>query len=215
MSSHSESVVLLHGLNMRPITLWPLEQYLKRQGYQTVNLRYPSRSYEIVTLAERYVAPQIRKVAENSKQIHFVTHSLGGIVVRFLMKQSAIPNLGRVVMLAPPNRGSQMADWLIQSSFTRALFGPALSELTTRPDSFVNQLGPVTGDVGILMGNKSLIPFSSYIFHAPNDGLVAVDHTKIEGMKDFRVYPTTHATIVFNGTIWKQVACFLERGYFA
>ncbi|MBI4357192.1 MAG: alpha/beta fold hydrolase [Gammaproteobacteria bacterium] len=213
-SNNSECVVLLHGLAMPTATFRPLEQFLKRGGYQTFNLPYPSRQYPIATLATQYVAPKLREVSQKATKIHVVTHSLGGIVIRFLMQETDIPPLERVIMLAPPHQGSQMADWLSQSSFMRWFLGPVLAELTTAPDAFVNQLGPVKGDVGILIGNRSLIPFSGYIFHAPNDGLVRVDHAKVEGMKDFRVYPTTHATIVFNGDIWKQIAYFLKQGCF-
>lgn len=213
---NSDRIILLHGLILFPATLAFLERYLERKGYEVLNIGYPSRKHGIDHLVAHYIAPQVMEFCDDAPgKIHFVTHSMGSIITRRLLQCYAIPTLGRVVMLAPPNQGSPMANFFSRFDFAKKILGPALGELTTHDCSFVKQLGPIQDfECGIITGNQNIIPLSSRVMPSPHDGLVSVEHAKIEGMKELLVKNTTHGTMIFNLKVFRQIVYFLNHGHF-
>lgn len=181
----------------------------RRRGYRVINWHYRSAFGTIAEHAEafaREVAPRI----ENAPNVHFVTHSLGGIIVRQFLATHTLPNLGRVVMLAPPNGGSEVAD-VLQATFLARCVVP-LRELGTEAMSV---LPAPTYPVGVIAGSRSHIPlFSRWMNHAPNDGVVAVERTKLAGMTDFIVLRRTHTMLPWSRDTFAQVFGFLENGRF-
>jgi len=207
-------VILLHGLGRTSRSMRTMEKNLVQHGYRPVNINYPSTAHPVETLAD-CVAQQIRQAcpAEEVK-IHFVTHSLGGIIVRYLHKKGLVNNIGRVVMLCPPNRGSELVDFFSKSVFFRSGYGPAGRQLGTGPDSLPNRLGPVDFEVGVIAGTRSLNPLYSYLIPGRDDGKVSVDRSGVAGMADFITVPHTHTFIMNSPEVVRQTLFFLKNGGF-
>lgn len=211
-----EGVILLHGLARTKRSMRTLANFLRQQGYLVANVGYPSCCQAIPALAAACIPPALEELhRQGAGRIHFVTHSMGGILVRAYLKQQPCASLGRVVMLSPPNQGSELAEVLLQFSWFRWLFGPAGCQLGTGEASLPLQLGPVSSPVGIVTGNRSLGWLSARIFPGPNDGKVSVARAALEGMADFLVVPCGHAFIMHSQLVKKQVATFLATGQFA
>lgn len=205
-----ETVVLLHGLARTPRAMLALSLAARRRGYRVLNWHYRSAFGTISEHAEAFAREVVPRIAE-APRVHFVTHSLGGIVVRQFLAAHTLQNLGRVVMLAPPNRGSEVADMLQHSKLLSRCVLP-LRELGT--DAL--QLPEPTYPVGVIAGSRSHIPlFSKWMDHVPNDGVVAVERTKLDGMTDFIVLPRTHTGLPWSPDAIAQVFGFLATGAFS
>ncbi|MEO7413231.1 MAG: alpha/beta fold hydrolase [Opitutaceae bacterium] len=218
-SSVNETVVLLHGIGLRAWTLWRLESHLRHEGYRVLNLTYPSRRLPIQQLGRDWLPDQLRRhgVSETTR-LHFVTHSMGGIVVRLWLRERGIPaNLGNVVMLGPPNHGSTAADRMKTNSFLRWYMGPNLRDLGTSPDSVPLSLGPwpaPASKLGVIAGDRTINPlFSSWLKEA-NDGAVTVRSARLEGMSEFIVLHHSHTILAWRADTLEAVKTFLRSGRF-
>jgi triacylglycerol lipase len=210
----SDYVALLHGAGQTKLSMFKMANQLARRGYKVINLGYPSLRFPVEVLA-RIVRQKIdQKYTHPEQQIHFVTHSLGGILVRFLLKENPCPNLGRVVMLAPPNQGSELVDKFEHHRVYRWLIGPIGSQLGTHPNSLANTLGPVDYPVGVIAGNLSFNPLFSALIPGRDDGRVSVARTRLAGMTDFLVLPCIHPLMAFSSQVIHQTAHFLMHGCF-
>ena len=192
-----------------------MAEALADAGYEVVNLDYPSTEISIGETSTLLRQALAECCTGTKSQVHFVTHSLGGIIVRFYLDIETPPNLGRVVMLSPPNSGSEVVDALEEYELFRAGLGPAARELSTREDAVPAQLGPVDFEVGIITGNRSINPVFSWMIPGPDDGQVSVDGARVEGMTDFLVVPHTHTFIMNSDEVILQTLHFLEHGSFA
>ncbi len=194
----------------------PLERYLTKQGYKVVNVNYPSRKHQIATLADRFVAPAVKRARQDgAKRIHFVTHSLGGILVREYLSRNEMPDLKRVVMLGPPNQGSEVTDRLSHWKLYQWINGPAGQQLGTAPDSVPNQLGPATFELGIIAGNRSINWIHSVLMiPGRDDGKVSVARTRLRGMTDHLTVPYSHPMLIRRDRVWRQISHFLGKGRF-
>jgi triacylglycerol lipase len=229
MTHGSVPVVLLHGLNRSARSMSAVQRALRDAGRKVVNLDYPSARYGIVELAawlhdalhERGIT-RFDPVTDNSGAIcsaaDFVTHSLGGIVVRAMRVQYPQLAIRRVVMLSPPNQGSEVVDtlghWFLTKAMLGAITGPAGRQLATRADSVPNTLGAVDFELGVVAGNASLNPLYSLLIPGANDGTVAVKRMRVEGMSDFITVRASHTFIMYNAEAIRQVCCFLAHGCF-
>ena len=146
--------------------------------------------------------------------MHFVTHSLGGILVRVYLENNQLENLGRVVMLAPPNGGSQVVDRMVGTPGFTWLNGPAGAQLGTDEASIPSQLGPVDFEVGIIAGTKTINFMLSQYLPNPDDGKVSHERTKVEGMADFITVPRSHPFIMNAPEVISQALAFIETGHF-
>lgn len=215
-STASESVVLLHGLARTSDSMSQMEEALESAGYHVCNVSYPSRKHSIEVLAADFVAPAVRACrASETDTVNFVTHSLGGILVRQLAKSETDLHIGRVVMLSPPNHGSEVVDKLGTLSLFTMINGPAGLQLATGEEFLPRSLGPATFDVGIITGSRTINPILSLIIPGDDDGKVSIESAKLEGMKDFCVIPASHPFIMSNERAIAQTLAFLAKGGFS
>ncbi|WP_317929390.1 esterase/lipase family protein [Halioxenophilus sp. WMMB6] len=211
----SECVVLLHGLARSDASMAKLAKRLQSEGFTVVNVDYPSREQTIAELSELAVAKGIEQCRlQQSEPINFVTHSLGGILVRYYYSNHEPEQLHRVVMLGPPNQGSEVVDHLKNVPGFALLNGPAGQELGTDEASVPKKLGPVFFELGVIAGTESInLLLSSYLPN-PDDGKVSVASTKVEGMCGFVSLPTSHPMMMKNKQVIDEVVSFLSHGYF-
>jgi triacylglycerol esterase/lipase EstA (alpha/beta hydrolase family) len=209
----NETVILLHGLARKATSMNKLEKCLKEKGYAVVNVDYPSTKHDIESLAQTSIGEAINKVEEGAK-VHFVTHSMGGILVRQFLRQNKIANLGRVVMLGPPNSGSEIVDILQNMPGFKVVNGPAGLQLSAKDHGLPNQLGPADFELGIIAGSRSINLVLSTLLPTPNDGKVSVESSKLEGMADHVTLPVTHTFMMRNPAVIEQVSTFLQEGKF-
>ena len=209
--------MLLHGLGRTFRSMSRLAHAAESVGYTAVNLDYPSRDKPIEALAAAFLPKAIERCRkELAEPIHFVTHSMGGIVVRYYLEQNRVAELGRVVMLSPPNQGSEAADALRTDTLYVWWNGPAGQQLGTGPDGIAARLRPVRYPVGIIAGTRHALfdAQRATLFPGPNDGKVSVERTKVTGMSDFLVLPATHTFIMNDDEAISQTLHFLRHGRF-
>lgn len=210
-----DCVILLHGLGRSDLSMKALEWRMEKEGYLVVNQDYPSTQHPIGKLAEIALTESLAACENHSThKIHFVTHSLGGILLRQYLEESKIENLGRAVMLGPPNQGSQLADFIQGIGFTSNLQPAAVRQLGTNDVSVPRSLGPVEFEVGVIAGNHNLRPFTSHSIDSPSDGTVTVEETKVAGMTDFIELKVTHTLMMWQDVVLDQAVYFLANGTF-
>ena len=208
-------VVVLHGLGRSSLSMWLLANRLTQAGFEVHNFDYPSTQASVQELVG-VLSNQVEQCCLSSeKPLHFVTHSLGGILVRAYIAQKRPHNLGRVVMLSPPNQGSQLVDELRDSPLFQWATGPAGQELGTNSSDLPNRLGRADFEVGIITGSQSLNPLASWLVTGEDDGQVSVESAQLEGMADFLVVPNTHTFIMNSSQVAREVIHFLEHGSFS
>jgi hypothetical protein len=212
----AECVVLLHGLIRTSSSMEPLAEALNDAGFLTFNVDYPSRDYSIEQLAPLAVDEGLAgcraQAAVNA--IHFVTHSLGGILIRQYLSEFDIAELGRVVMLGPPNQGSIAADKMRDVPGYDWINGPVGKQLGKGEDSVPLKLGPANFEVGIIAGNRSIDPITSAFLPDPDDGRVSVYYTMLDGMADFVVVEHSHAFMMRMQEPIELTIRFLKSGHF-
>lgn len=212
-----QCVILLHGLGRTSHSMQPMADALTEAGFKTVNLDYASREHPIEELAMQVIPQGLQRCsAVGATKVHFVTHSMGGILVRYYLSQKSLESLGRVVMLSPPNQGSEVADAMQDSALYQWYNGPAGQQLGTEPGSFVQKLGPVRYPVGVITGSEhAFFDFwLSDLIPGRNDGKVSVARAKVSGMADFLVLPYSHPFIMEAPEVIKETIQFLRQGCF-
>ncbi|WP_018317026.1 triacylglycerol lipase [Bradyrhizobium sp. WSM2793] len=207
-------VVLLHGIARTSASLMKLERALRAAGFATLNIDYPSRSKPIAALAED-IHPAITRFAERDAPLHFVAHSMGGLVARAYIAKHRPARLGRVVMLGTPNSGSEVADLLRGSLPYRKFYGPAGLELTTTPATAPNALPAIDYPVGVIAGSRFIDPVAGLlVLPKPNDGRVSVQSAGLAGMADHIVVKTSHTGLPRHAAAIAQTIAFLREGRF-
>jgi pimeloyl-ACP methyl ester carboxylesterase len=212
-----QCVVLLHGLGRTHRSLVRIEAALREAGYTTANIDYPSQSQTIEAPAREAVPRGVRECRQaGARTIHFVTHSMGGILLRYYLSTARIDGLGRVVMLGPPNQGSEVADALVGTALYDHFNGPAGAQLVTGADGIAARLGPVDFPLGVIAGNEATAIDSLLATRIPgeNDGKVAVERARVDGMHDFLVLPVNHTFMMVNDVVIGQTLQFLRQGAF-
>jgi len=214
IANRREDVVLLHGLGRNARVMRPLARELEAAGYRVHNLDYPSTRGTPDALVE-VLHGEISRCCAWSARVNFVTHSLGGVMVRAYLAKHPMPQLGRVVMLAPPNHGSEYVDVAGHWRLFQAVLGPTAAQLGTAPTSLPNRLPGADFEVGVIAGTGSINPLGPAFIRGVNDGTVSVASTQLAGMRDWIELPVSHTFIMRDAEVTRQTIAFLREGRFA
>lgn len=213
-------VILLHGITRSNLDMLRIEKKIQNDGFDTLNIKYPSTKKDLDAITDLVYA----KIAADQRygeapNVHFVAHSMGGLVARHLIYKYRPGNLGKVVMLGTPNKGSEMANFMtdnrLLSKVFNLIFGPAGNQLRTDQDQIDG--GLINYPLGVIASDVSLNPLGEHVFGQPNDTLVSVEGTKIDGMADhitMTSWSTTHSIMMFDTGIIRQAIHFLKHGCF-
>lgn len=212
-----ETVVLLHGLARTPRSMLGAGLWFQRGGFQVAYVGYPSRKMGIEEAVRDHVAPKLAEIAARPGvgRVHFITHSLGGVVFRaWAAGYAQNYPLGRAVLLAPPNQGSEIVDRLGGWFVARKIMGPVLQELGTGENSTPRRLGAVPAETGVIMGDQANLPFFRRWLGPESDGVVTIEGGKVEGLKDFLVLPAGHTWIMWRPGVLTAAEHFIRHGHF-
>jgi pimeloyl-ACP methyl ester carboxylesterase len=208
-----EHVVVLHGMARTESSMTPLAERIAAAGYRVFNVGYPGRKMapeELVAVLRSALA----ECCADAERLHFVTHSLGGILVRAYLAETPDPRVGRVVMMSPPNQGTDIVDILGDTWLFRTLMGPTAAQMGTGPDSLPARLPPADFELGIIGATGSINPFGSLLIPGEDDGIVPLCRMWLEGATDTLVVSNSHSLMMHSKDVARQVLTFLATGQF-
>jgi len=206
-----EVVILLHGIANIPLSMKYLENSLEKAGYQVHNLGYPSTDVSIEEAASR-IREKVTAMS-GANTINFVGHSMGNLLIRMLLGDD-LPGVGRVVMIAPPNQGSFMAQRLEDRDVYRWIFGPAGQQLPADNRDFFESLPIPNCQFGVIAGGRGTEEGYNPFLEGDDDGTVSVEETKLPGAADHTLVNATHTLILFDPETVEQTIHFLKFGKF-
>lgn len=209
----SETIILVHGLWMTGLELTILKHRLESHDYHCVMFSYASVTGSMVDHVRKLRELAHDTAKQGCTRLHFVGHSLGGLVCYKLLESTHDLPPGRAVFLGTPVQGSRAMQAMSQWNLGRAVVGDdALSELLPG----VNRIWDGRRDLGIIAGSSNIglgRMFSSDLSH-DSDGTVRIAETQLPGAKDHIVLPVSHTSMVFANEVVHQVVCFLRDGKF-
>lgn len=192
-----------------------VERHLEAEGYLVWNKTYPSREAPIEALSPALSEGLFFCTEKNKNQVYVVTHSMGGILTRHFLQTRKAPEIKGIVMLAPPNHGSEIVDEYMNEAVFQTTMGPASVQLTTHSHGFLRTLKPISVPVGIIAGTLNKEPWFAHLFKGPNDGKVSVESAKLEEMTDFMTIEEGHTFIMNSPRVLEAISRFFQKGSFS
>ena len=206
--------VVVHGLGRSKFAMWRLAGRLEDSGFEVHRVGYKS----LQDTPDEIMADISRQIAHcclgRSSRVHFVGHSLGGLLIRAYLTDNKPDNLGRVVLIGTPSHGTEIVDNLRHKWWFQVL-GPMAASLGTGPDSFPNSIGRPDYPLGVIAGRKTNGVPNEHMLPGEDDGLVSIESTKVDGMADFIVLDVGHSAMRWDADVAKLTAAFLKSGKFA
>ena len=210
-------LVIVHGLRWRLAggMDWMARRF-NRAGYRVILVRYPSRKLDGDGIENDYLAKAVRRHnTRPGRPIHFVAHSLGGVVTHRFLQDHPPANLGRCVFIATPHHGTELADLIVEKlPSSLPLIGPAAASLNTSSNGLPVTLRQPRFPVGIIIGDRSNLPFLSPLIPGADDGVVAVRSALMEGARDTILLHEAHVEMVRSPAVFDQTRRFVETGAF-
>lgn len=210
---HKDYVVLLHGIARSSKHMQKLEEYLEAENFAVINIDYPSTKHNLAELAD-IIHNKISQHITKDRTVHFVGYSMGGLLIRVILSKYHYNNLGKVVQLAPPNQGSEVADKLKNNWLYKKIYGPAGQQLVTDQKEIKHLFKDINYELGIIAGSSTIDPVSSFLIKGKDDGKVSIESTKLPDAKSHIVVKASHTFFPSNQEVQKQTVYFLRNGSF-
>ena len=205
-------LILIHGINDTSKGFKKMEQHFSSQ-YKVININYPSLKYSIVDLSNKYLTPVMNKISK-SDTINIVTHSMGAIILRQYLNEKYPKNIGRIIMISPPNHGSEVADFFHTLFLYKKIYAKAGSSLSKDGLQKLNLPDSIGYNYGIIAGTGTLLPFFSIFIKGKDDGKISINRTKLSDMKDFITLHYSHDFIAKKKKTIKYTENYLKYGKF-
>ena len=212
---HSKTIVLIHGIHGERSDLSLLNEKLQQKGFKTYNFHYPSTKYPIEKLSSNYLKPFLAKLNSQNQSISFLTHSMGGILLRHYLYKNKDIDIEKIIMLAPPNKGSDLVDIFGNNFIFKKRYGPAGQQIGTDLEQNLHLSNLEEYKVGIIAGDKTDHPYFSIFIPGKDDGKVALTNTFIDSDFDFLIVPCGHETILKSKIVLRAVDNYLKKGEFS
>lgn len=207
-----EVVILVHGYGRSASAMWKLEQYFEQAGFQVRSVGYNSLIQGVPAIKKQLAKKLNKLLKHNTQKVHFVGHSMGGLLIRSYLGENQVNHLGNVVTMGSPNAGTPLADYFL-SKWYGFLGGPALKSLSAKGSPFLKSLPRPDYNLGVIAGVVHRAS-REHLLPGKDDGLVPLQSTKVLGMKDFIVMPVSHYNMRYNQAVATQAIHFLQRGVF-
>ena len=211
-SSEKEFVFVLHGLAGSKLMISPLANRIEDAGFETLIIDYKTLGTSPEEIMVEVSTKFEEAMPDTNYTVHFVGYSLGSIVIRAYLDRNKVSNLGRVVLIAPPNKGSPVAD-IFKDTWIIDLFGETINSLGTDSTSFPNSIGDPYYPVGIIAGIGTS-SFNNFYLPGLDDGIVPLESTRLNNTTDMIVLDESHVWMKFKKIIANQTIEFLKNGKF-
>lgn len=204
------AVILIHGLLQSSKCMADMAVHFERAGYTTVEFDYPSTQVSIPEAA-RYLDKVIQSL-DGIDEINFVTHSMGGLVVRAYSMDFQDARIKRMVMLGTPNQGAELADIVHQYWFLRTAAGPGARQLGTRGDGLIPKLPLPKCEFAVIAGCRGTPVGWNPLIRGDDDGTVTVESTKLPGAADFVTVCAFHSRLLWEEESISHTVNFIKEG---
>ena len=210
--------IIFHGIYGESKDLQHISNILNVKGYPVVNIQYPTTTHPIEEMTEKYITPVIEKQIKNlnilnsnlktedqkNLKINFIVHSMGSVLLRYYLKNHKIDNMGKVMFISPPSHGSPLSDNPISDSIPYFL-GPAVSQIKTDKNSFINTLGEPDYQCYILIGDHSDNFLYSFIIPGKDDGMIPFSTAGLQSCSMKVIINTTHTSILESEDTFREI----------
>ena len=210
-NTNQETVVLIHGFGRDADSMAGLSNWFKNAGYGVEQVEYESLTQNMDEI-KKEVFDQIDRCCLELMKVHFVGHSIGGLLIRSYLGENNISNLGRVVLIGTPNKGWYDTE-IFDQQWLPHIAIPVLMDIAGEDTDFLNSLEPPYYDLGVIAGDIG-IGVIEFLLGGPNDGLVRVESTQVEGMKDFVIVRLAHYDLRSKKIVADHAINFLKHGSF-
>jgi len=213
--SASHKVYFIHGYGGLGIEMEKVREAIKKSGYDTELYIYRSLIDDVDSVSKNL---HLTLKQEKADTISFVTHSMGALVVRSMYERidslSGFPFIHRIVMIAPPNNGSPVADFVSQFKFVKYIIGPNINNITTNKITGAAKYPIPTCEVGLIAGSYGGKRGFNAFINSDNDGVLIPQNTKMGIEKDVVFVKSWHVGLLFNKKVIKYVTSFIQTGSF-